>query len=253
MNNEIFFKNLENFINKLDSFYEIISWKRILILVIILTPIIILFKYISWPRLALILSIIIIVAYYQNIATFIDRVLKIGKDGIMLSPLSQSVVPTITFMENANFQQSIDNSSSMQTIRGYEKDINDYVSRNFDNNVEDKSKKLISALAIAQFEIRCTRVYFAIFGSQIELLKHLSRNSVSGLDQSSIDQYFEKIKKDHADFYEKGNWGVSQYLSFLIQSGLVSVGKNNNYQITVFGKDFLSWLQCTGTPENKNF
>lgn len=119
--------------------------------------------------------------------------------------------------------------------------------------MENKVEELISELAITYFDLQCTRVYFEIFGSQIELLKILSKNSVNGLTTLDIEQYFEQVSKLYYEFYKQGNWTPNKYMLFLIRAKLINFDESNNYRITDFGRDFLKWFQRTGTSESKYF
>lgn len=203
----------------------------------------------SWQEVILLLGVVIIIKFRKNIAGLIDRINKIGIEGIHCDPSQPS--PPLTLEETKSTNETIlQNITSIETIISNEKIIKDNLENKQLASEDSKIKSLTRDLAEVYFVLRCERIYNSIFGSQIQLIKILSENRLNGVDQNHIDDYFTIVRNKDAGFYS--NWNCMQYINFLLQSGVI-IKQDNMYKITPFGIDFLTWLQRSGYPEKKNW
>ena len=108
---------------------------------------------------------------------------------------------------------------------------------------------LIKHLAVTQLCLRAEIVYREIFGSQIALMKFLNRTSVGTRAQLLL--FYEEAKSQFPNIYE--SYSFDQYLTYLLSRGLVLTERNEEYSLTIAGKEFLKWLTETNLGENKLF
>ena len=200
----------------------------------------------SWPQLVLILSLIFMLVFRNKIANLIDRIIKIGKDGMAFAEAKQIPPETLPINFHGNDKN---NQSIPPTIEKNRELIKHNLSRDTHSD-HQKIVNLSDELALVYFLLRCERVYANIFGSQIQLLVQLKNVSNIGLSTSAIEHHFNGLLKLHPDFFSGTD--VNGYMSFLIQAELVIVN-DNFYCITDFGKDFLMSLQKTGHTERRAF
>lgn len=138
-----------------------------------------------------------------------------------------------------------------------EKNARDYFNKRFESNGDEARieflEKLVAAKTIiAHFEY----IYSAIFGGQIELLKRLNFAKAGdpqegGLSLDIIDWWYTNTLQPSLP-KEWGPVPTSHYLRFLESHQLI-FAKNNIYQISDKGKDFLMWMVKNGREEKKLF
>ena len=202
----------------------------------------------TWPQLILLIGLLAIFIFRKNLSGLIDRAIKISPSGIDFQP--QIAPPATVTEELGKIQTTFSSITSLRTITSNQSIINQHLSN---EKIVDPTKArdyLIRELADVYFVLRCERVYYIVFGSQIQILKKLLTSQSTGLTQQDIDQHFEDIVKIHPDFFAR--WNNAQYMNFLIQANLVKKD-NTLYKITDFGTDFLTWIQRSGYSENKPF
>lgn len=201
----------------------------------------------SWPQLILILSLVFMLVFHQNIRRMLDRAKQVGRDGVFFES-AQNPPPITIIEEKDKSQHLLGGLTTLLTIKDNLQIIEQHL---ISQNLNDDPQKIINLLkhdlADVYFILRCERVYNIIFGTQIQLLKQLQQVVPNGLSQQSIDDHFNKISK-HYDVHS--NFDSNKYMFFLIQAGLVII-KDGIYHLTNFGADFLTWLQRAGLSENK--
>lgn len=201
----------------------------------------------TWPQTTIILLLIFIFKFKNNIARLLDRINKVSKEGISFDPSEEQVVPPSTVDEintrNHRFSQSYSFTTVAEAIPG----ITEYINKLTSDDAQ-KIEILTKEYAETFFCLRCQAVYNSIFGSQIYLLKILNSHKPHGLNKNRVNDYFRDITQKYSDFFE--TWTFEMYLNFLKQSILITTNEDN-FCITEFGVDFLVWLQRTGFTENK--
>ncbi|QIN30663.1 hypothetical protein [Legionella longbeachae] len=200
----------------------------------------------TWPQLTLILVLVFIFVFRSNISELLDRTKEIGRSGLILGPKQNP--PPLTIVEQLDKSQRIlEGVTSFPTVRDNLKIIDQNIASKSTDDPNKIINDLKNDLADAFFILRCERVYYIIFGSQIRLLKKLQIAIPAGLNQIEINSYIEDLKKS---IKEIGNFDTNQYMFFLLQAGLVLIVEDV-YKITEYGVDFLTWLQRSGYSENK--
>lgn len=201
----------------------------------------------SSQQLILVLGLVFIFVFRQNIKRMLDRTKQIGKNGVIFEP-AQNPPPT-TILENQNkSQQILQGLTTLPTINTNLSIVDKYIASQPTQDPQETINFLKRDLADVYFILRCERVYGIIFGSQIQLLKLLQK-SPFGLNQQAIDGYFNDAAKIYT---EHGDFDSNKYMQFLIQAELIMIS-DDTYHITTFGSDFLTWLQRSGSSENKPY
>jgi hypothetical protein len=208
-----------------------------------------LIEVLKWPICGLIALGLVFVAFRVNIASFLDRVKRIGKDGLHAEPISKPELQT-----KENEQKNI----KMQ-IQELLQPLHSPVILEKENAIRAELKQrdlpfegasidiLITYLAQTQLALVFEQTYRLIFGSQIYLLKYA--NERGGLSQNEIDGHFENVKKLFEPNFDE--WSVEKYLYFLLAHSLLTKSEGE-YFITNLGVDFLGWVVRRGYTENKN-
>lgn len=130
-------------------------------------------------------------------------------------------------------------------IASVEKSILEHLG-NFDE--QKKIPLLVRELAQSRLEAAFERVYSASFGTQLAGLRQLISEGGS-VSVSTAQTFFdEEVKKQYPDFYENSTF--DQWFKFLTGNSLVSQ-QGSVVQITPIGRDFLSYLNSRGIPENR--
>ena len=114
-------------------------------------------------------------------------------------------------------------------------------SLNFSLDSQETSEVLIRHLAVAQQVARAETIYRLIFGSQILTLRKL--NQTGPHPESVICPYYERARNKSRRFYS--DYPFESWLAFLTRNQLV-VYEIEQYAITLYGRDFLEWLDATG-------
>lgn len=116
----------------------------------------------------------------------------------------------------------------------------------------DSEKVLIRHLAGTKIVLEFEKIYNAIFGSQIKLLKELNASIPHGKSESEIFNGVDKVLQKFPNVFS--DWTKEQYLGFLYEMTLVTKNETyNTVHITVRGVEFLTWLTRSGLPEEKSF
>lgn len=149
--------------------------------------------------------------------------------------------------EDQNIEQSL-NPSDINKFDDISQKYEDQI-KELGNNKQKLETELINTTIYLEFE----RIYNAIFGSQILLLKVLKSNQgINNLFYNSLDivNYFVNVKVNWQA--ELQNWTSSLYMKFLIESNLVNYNSSQDkYYITDKGIAFLSYIAIRGYNETK--
>lgn len=201
----------------------------------------------TWPQVAILLLLIFIFKFQNNIARLLDRINKVSKEGISFDPSEEQVVPPSTVDEIKTRDQRLSQSYSFTTVAEAIPGITEYINKLTSDDAQ-KIAILTNEYAETFFYLRCQAVYNSIFGTQICLLKILNSQKPRGLNKNRIEAYFNDILQKYPDFF--ATWTCETYVNFLQQSILVT-SNEDSFCITEFGVDFLVWLQRTGFSEIK--
>lgn len=113
-----------------------------------------------------------------------------------------------------------------------------------EQKIEAIKNYAITLYIIKHFE----QLYFAIYGSQLQILQHL--NTLPQETKDSIKRYYDYAVEQYPKFYE--NYTYEEYINFLFSSSLITE-KNGSIGITIMGVDFLKYLTEVGRNFIKRF
>lgn len=200
----------------------------------------------AWPIVLVIIALVFLLIFRKEISGFINRIKSVGRDGVqteteLLPPKDDGKKPT-NLLDHIEIEKS-DLLLDMEN-RIYE----DLKTRNLESS--DSVKYLVRNLAVSYINLGHEQAYYAIYGSQIRLLKKLNEVAGTGQSRVFIDEYFKNLDKEFPGIFV--NWTTDLYLQFLLNNLLITY-QNGLYHITVKGKDFLVWMAKTSKKEDKSF
>lgn len=201
---------------------------------------------IGWPHITLIIAVVFLFMFRNQIATFIPRINRITKEGVQidseLNPQKREDADSPNILDHIEIEKT-------ELLRQVENNIfSDLKSRNLDSE-SDTTKVLVRNLAVTKIYLDHEQSYNSIVGSQILLLKRLNEVAGSGEDHPYMVGYFDSVVVRYPEVYS--GWTVDAYLNFLIRRGLMI--KEEKYHITHKGQDFLIWLARSGRREDKGY
>lgn len=226
---------MKNILNKFVPIFKA-TWKLLYFLIFITLPIFTLyywkFQYIDkiieflkiswWP----IVLLFIIFLFKEEIHDFINDISELDIFG---NKAKRQKNPPI--QEN-QLTKELDVSKEYKEINEQYKTI--ISSLGNDVNI------LKNQIANKEIELDLERIYNVIFGSQIFILKYLTTANLVGLND--LAKYYETVQKNNPVLQ---NWGIDQYLSFLISSQLIEPATSGGFQITPKGKLFIIYIEGT--------
>jgi hypothetical protein len=102
----------------------------------------------------------------------------------------------------------------------------------------DQVEGLIFSLSALNIHLTYEKNYQAIFGSQIRALAQM--NTDFGSSRDALLAIFTAAKAAYPQLY--GSYSFDQWLNWIQQSGLCTIGVNGNYVLTPNGRGFLKYL-----------
>jgi len=205
-------------------------------------------QYLAWPIAALAFEVFFVLLFRRQFAAFLERVSSVGRHGVSTLPIpgprsieQQADAPPSE--EIQNLLQSFDSPAMLQVERAISDDLE---ARRLDSS-SDTTKVLVRHLAKTRLQLACEFVYRLIFGSQIALLKRI--NTMGGrLSEADVHLYYQAVARANPDVFPADQPGP--YEEFLVRQGLL-LHRDDQFLITDFGREFLSWLVQSSAPENK--
>jgi hypothetical protein len=198
-------------------------------------------EYLAWPAVVLVLGLVALFMFKRNIAGRIDKIQKIERIGVSMgAEQTQAVSET----KRSGFQELMDSTSS-PLLRQQESKIRDDLNARGVTNEQEIIKVLTRAAAGLWLVIRWEQLDRIIFGSQLMMLIALNASAL-GLSVEQIGEFYKVAKNQFPAAYE--NYLFEQWLGFLVSQGLISKG-GNGYQVTLDGKEFMSWLVQAGRTQ----
>jgi hypothetical protein len=120
----------------------------------------------------------------------------------------------------------------------------DLAALRFPLNTPETTEVLIRHLAVTQLLHRGEVLYRVIFGSQLAAMHKL--NVKGPLTEAEIRPLYEKARNRYPRFY--ADYTFEQWMGFLLrQNGVVR--ENDQYMITLYGREFLSFVTGQGLPK----
>ncbi|RJG44351.1 hypothetical protein [Mesorhizobium sp. DCY119] len=184
---------------------------------------------VAWPFAIVLLALI----FRAEIRNKIKDMLSAGPTGVTFQP---QVTDATTRSTTELVLSTSPNHSS------WHKAIEESILHDLKTIVPEKQLPvLIEQLASARIKSAFEAVFSNIFGSQIQGLHqlHLAGGSLSLND---AEQYFESVKKEHAEFYKDVTF--STWFRYLEINTLARI-EGDRVELTDAGREFLMFVQAT--------
>ncbi len=198
-----------------------------------------LLKSVAWP----IAAVLIMFAFRAEVRLLLPRLRKAGLTSVEFDAAAQQAVVT-TDLTTATLKQ-LPGVSRTEAIKTLELSIRENLNLIPDT---DRLDVAIGELALARLSMHFERVYHAVFGSQIVLLRRLHERGAFSL--KDVEAYYESISRENPDIYSK--YSFSDWVKFLSNEMLVFI-EAEQLHITPVGRDFLLYMTRRALPETKAF
>lgn len=200
---------------------------------------------ITWFHLTFVFSVVAIFVFRQPLSDLIRRTTKINREGLTadISPEAQRE-KTKTSPEAV--QQLLDVVGNSIVIAEQEENIRQDLTSKGLSADSDSAKVLVKHLAGTQLLLAFERVHSSIFGSQIFLLKKLNEVAGQGRPADDVNAHIDHVKELYPQL---GQWSHDQYLAFMFAQLLI-VKQSDQFHITNFGVEYLTWMARNGRRED---
>lgn len=201
-------------------------------------------KAISWPHVALFLTVFFFLLFKKPLVGLISRITSIDKSGIKASQTPEAQREE---KKKETVQQLLLAIGDSIVLRDIESRIKADLKEKGLETDGDTIKVLIKHFAGTKVLLEFEQIHNLIFGSQIFLLKKLNEVAGQGKPAEFVAKYFDSVKGLFPE--QLGNWTLDQYLAFLIGRSLLTT-KGNIYHITNLGVEYLTWMIRNGKNES---
>lgn len=153
-------------------------------------------------------------------------------------------------MEPSQLKELLEAIEDTPLLREQIESIQNYLSEK--NLLDDVriNQVLIKYLAATQINLEFETVHSVIFGSQLILLKELNTNYTEGLNISEVERYVSDVFKRYSSAFS--NWDFEGYMSFLYSHLLITKIDHERVQITIRGREYLTWIVKNGKREDNH-
>ncbi|WP_428428246.1 hypothetical protein [Pararhizobium sp.] len=189
-----------------------------------------LLKGIAWPLVVFLLFFM----FRAQLQERIKHLVSAGPTGAVFQPSQPSEPPTPSTLKTVRHPMSMVNEN-IELIQRQLLDIPE----------NERTTRLISALAEAQIEAQFEFLFGSVFGSQIAALRVLARGMVT-LDEAK--KFFEEeVVPLNKTIYSE--WGFDEWSRFLTSQQLAEIN-GDHVEITDRGRDFLLFVDVkkAGVP-----
>ncbi|WP_143518891.1 hypothetical protein [Pseudomonas fragi] len=195
----------------------------------------------GWPHSALIIFLIAVYFFKNEIKNVIPRIKRFGTNGLELESPPPQIQPSVSPGELKEFSEGEFPHSYGIVLGLVTKQLEE-------KNDQDKFKFLLSDDVRWRVLWYFENIYSFIFGGQIRFLELLNQRGMNGVSLSEAQQKWEEYKeinKPHMD-----DWEMQPYLDFLIVKELIVV-EGEGFKITITGNEFLVWMAKNGRSSNR--
>lgn len=191
-----------------------------------------------WPTVAviciIILGIIALILLRPALLRLIDRTSKAGKDGITFERPQEGKNPQQSLLSFDDLMKLPITATVLSREKTTEVGLQSFKLR----DEKEKTAVLIRALATTQVALEFNNISAIIFGSQLNLLVHLS-GTTQGVSLEQAEIIFKQAQKNFPALHETRT--LIEWLSYLLTHNLVTQ-TNDKIDITQYGTDFLKHL-----------
>ena len=199
----------------------------------------------AWPGVAAFFAWRFRAAISEAIPLLAGRVTRVGPTGVDFANVNeQRDAPPENLTQDAAVKPQADRGPLPPALAGLEEALR--ISANKIPDTTDKIETLIRNLAATRLDLGHERVYRNIFGSQIRALIVLrSRKVASEVEARNFFQTETALVRAQYSGY-----GFDGWIQFLINNSLIQ-RIDGGFKITLFGEDFVGYLDRTQIPTNK--
>jgi hypothetical protein len=177
------------------------------------------------------------------------------KEGVASAPLQSSGGDRAEFTGVAPLQSGNRVREFIAGVKGWLSDqvepaaqkVRSELDQTFGTNPSDQVEGLIYVVASLNVQLTHERHYNLIYGSQLRLMEQMVGVGVS---RDGAQKIYEEAKAMFPDVYRNSTF--EQWITFLVGSGLVTVGQGN-YLLTPYGRGFLKYIVDRRLSPNKPF
>jgi len=199
-------------------------------------------EIISWPLVALIFGVIVVILFKKPLSRLIDRTEKVSKEGILANK-GQEQFSNMSTSKVDEFLKVYDN----QLLVEIEKLLNTSLENLHPRDATEREKFLLRNLSQVSITLLFEKTYYAIYKSQILALKYLNENRTN-VKIEQIRPFYDSAAEKYSSYYN--NYSFDSWLEFMITTILVK--KNGNeIGLTLRGKEFLKYLIDQGYSTEK--
>lgn len=198
-----------------------------------------------WPTTVLLMFIIFIVSFYKPLRSFLERINSLKLPYGIESSIKQD---TINLKKSDTVADEILKVFDNQLMILQEQRIRTNISLDKIQTPDDKIKVLLKYLTGMTINALFEKVYYYIYGTQIQLLESINSKPEGEL-KSNLKIYFDK-SIEMQPMPDDSNY--DSYLNFLKYYDLIELS-DELIKITLTGREFLAFLIHTGKNKEKYF
>ena len=215
----------------------------------------------GWPHTILLIFVIAMAFYRQEIRALIERILEIGPGGFKLLPPPVSTLHSEK-IESSELQvpmpTSVAHSPALPAAEGSPLPLppvifpeqlrisKGYVTTETAGMSDAQAKEyLTSMLSFSRVTNMFENCYSMIFGGQLKLLQLLNQRPGWSISLSELNSIWASHQNQIKPLLDL--WTTDQYLQYLINHGLI-VRVADSIQMTTKGSEFLIWLVSYSRP-----
>lgn len=194
---------------------------------------------IAWPIAATVIAVL----FRTDIRSVLPRIRKAGPTGVELDPVQRQNIGKADLTLSATKQ--LPGLLRTKAIDDLERLLRQNLS---DVPEEDRLDWLLVQLAQTRLIAHFERVYRAIFGTQITLLRRL--NEQSTITVGDARQFYSENAAKYTEIYD--TYGFDGWITFLMNESLI-MQREDKLDILPVGRDFLLYTTVKGMTELKPY
>ncbi len=209
-------------------------------------------KAIVWPCLCL----IFLYLFRDSLSDLIRRIKKVGNKHIGIETASRvdqqegSMKGPANILSGEYSNAKIDNflgSFDDATITSIGDSIKELLKTDTMETAQDKANCLFRYSQALNVYLRFETIYKSIYGSQLKLL--LTINGKEAENKDSLKIFYDTAFSDYPTVY--ANYSYDQYLDYLSTNQLIVLTEEGRVGISIFGRDFLTFINRSGYSIDK--
>lgn len=191
-----------------------------------------------WPAVAVICIVILgtlaLFLLRPALLRLVDSTKKVGKNGLTFERPQEGGKPETALL---SFDELM-NLPITASVLYREKHLKAYIQTLNLKSDSEKINVLIRALSFSRLEVEFNNISNTIFGSQINLLVHLS-GTAQGISLAQAEIIFKQAQDKFPALHEKRT--INEWLNYLLTHNLITQ-TTERIDLTQYGKDFLKHL-----------